>query len=91
MTFGCCVQAVRHAEAFMVLCDSGLSLEARASARAALEHAVTVEWAYFRVGGLDRLANSATAARCDVQGRCSAPARNDTVLIQEVSVQTAHH
>jgi hypothetical protein len=69
MTFGCCVQAARYAEAYMVLCDSGLSLEARASARAALEHAVTVEWAYFRVGGLDRLANSATATSWDIRDR----------------------
>lgn len=69
MTFGCCVQAVRYAEAYMVLCDNNLSLEARASARAALEHAVTVEWAYFRVGGLDRLANSATATSWDIQDR----------------------
>lgn len=69
MTFGCCVQTVRYAEAYMMLCNNGLSLEARAPARAALEHAVTVEWAYFRVGGLDRLANSATATSWDIRDR----------------------
>lgn len=69
MTFGCCVQTVRYAEAYLVLCENALSLEARAPARAALEHAVTAEYAYLRRDGLDQLAASADRASWSIRDR----------------------
>jgi hypothetical protein len=69
MTFGCCVQTVRYAEAYLVLCENGLSLEARAPARSALEHAVTAEYAYLRRDGLDQLAASADHTSWSIRDR----------------------
>jgi len=59
LLFGTCVQTIRYAEAYLALCKGDLSLEARTVARAALEHAATAEYAYFRVDGLDQFAASA--------------------------------
>lgn len=69
MIFGVCIQTVRYAEAYLVLYKQGLSLEARAIARSAIEHAATSEYAYFRVGGLDELAVSAERAGWSLNDR----------------------
>lgn len=69
MTFGCCVQTARFAEAYLVLMKSGLSLEGRALARAALEHAATAQFAYLKPDGFDRLANQASAAEWSLNER----------------------
>jgi len=55
MTFGCCMQTIRYAESFLAMSREGFSNEAGALARAALEHAATVEYSYMRVDGLDQL------------------------------------
>jgi hypothetical protein len=69
MTFGCCVQTVRYAEAFLILRGQGFSLESRTTARAALEHAATVEFAFLHVGGLDMLARSAEHTSYSIRER----------------------
>lgn len=69
MVFGVCLQTVRYAEAYLVLYKQGLSLEARAIARSAIEHAATAEYAYFRVDGLDELAVSAERAGWSLKDR----------------------
>ena len=69
LLFGTCVQTVRYAEAYLTLCKRGLSLEARAIARVALEHAATAEYAYFRVDGLDRLVASAEQQTWNLRAR----------------------
>lgn len=69
MIFGVCLQTVRYAEAYLVLYKQGLSLEARAIARSAIEHAATAEYAYFRVAGLDELAVSAERAGWSLKDR----------------------
>lgn len=69
MTWGVCVQTVRYAEAYLVLCKFGLSLEARAIARAAIEHAATAEYAYFYVDGLDKLAATADEGAWSLRDR----------------------
>lgn len=69
MTFGCCVQTVRYAEAFLVLREKGFTLESRTTARAALEHAATVEFAFLHVDGLDMLARSADQASFTIRQR----------------------
>lgn len=69
MTFGCCVQTIRFAEAYLVLVEQGLTLEARTAARAALEFAATIEFAYLRKDGLDMLSNSAERASWSLEQR----------------------
>lgn len=49
------VQAIRHAEASLVLRENGFGNEATICTRAALEHAVTSQWCYFTKTGIDRL------------------------------------
>src|SRR6478609_2668931 len=55
------MQAIRHSAAFMTLRRTMFSREADVCARAALEHSVTAQWAYFSRDGVDRLANSVEA------------------------------
>lgn len=69
MTYGCCCQTARYAEAYLALSELGMTLEARTPARAALEHAVTVEFAYLRTGGLDMLAASSAWASWSIDDR----------------------
>jgi hypothetical protein len=54
--FGICTQAVRNAEAYIVCEQAGFVREAQTLSRAALEHAVTAQWCYFRETGISRLA-----------------------------------
>ncbi|MBN9629638.1 MAG: hypothetical protein J0I18_03380 [Actinobacteria bacterium] len=53
--WGICVQTLRHARAYVVLVDAGFEREAMVLARAALEHAVTAQWAFHWHDGLSRL------------------------------------
>jgi hypothetical protein len=69
MTFGCCVQTVRYAEAFLILRDQGFSLESRTTARAVREHAATVEYAFLHIDGLDMLARTADHTSFSIRER----------------------
>ncbi|MBO1741589.1 hypothetical protein [Leifsonia sp. TF02-11] len=53
--WGICVQTIRHARAYVLLVDSEFEREAMVLARAALEHAVTAQWAFHRYDGLSKL------------------------------------
>ncbi|QNE37938.1 hypothetical protein [Leifsonia shinshuensis] len=53
--WGICVQAIRHARAYVLLVDADFEREAMVLARAALEHAVTAQWAFHRHDGLSKL------------------------------------
>jgi hypothetical protein len=57
--YGLCRQALNHARAAWAVIDAGLTLEAGVNIRAALEHAVTAQWAYFTPDGVSRLVASA--------------------------------
>lgn len=53
--YGLCQQALNHSRAALVLIDAGLSVEATVNIRAALEHAVTAQWAFLTPNGIQRL------------------------------------
>jgi len=52
--FGACAQTLRYGEVYANLWEAGDSREAIPIARAALEHAVTAQWAFHTEGGVDR-------------------------------------
>ena len=56
---GVCSQAIRHCQAAMILSDAGFQREATVNVRAALEHAVTAQWAQYATGQRGRLLKGA--------------------------------
>lgn len=52
--FGACAQTLRYGEVYASLWQAGSSREAVPIARAALEHAITAQWAFHTEGGIDR-------------------------------------
>jgi hypothetical protein len=54
LLFGPCARTIRYADAYLTLEKAGFSSEGIPLARAALEHAVTVQWVYLRAGGIER-------------------------------------
>lgn len=54
LLFGVIVRTVRYADAFLDLMELGKEPEAAPLARAALEHAVTLQWVFVSDGGIDR-------------------------------------
>lgn len=55
LMIGPCLQVMKYAQAFLLLTDSGFTREAEPLARAALEHAVTMQWSYLTKDGIDRM------------------------------------
>lgn len=53
----------RAAKAYLLLEKNGFAAEGRVIVRSALEHAVTAQWAYLTVGGIDRLEVSLLSKR----------------------------
>ncbi|WP_426303151.1 DUF5677 domain-containing protein [Arthrobacter sp. R-11] len=52
---GLCQQALNHSRAAWVVVDAGFPVEATVNIRAALEHAVTAQWAFLTPNGVKRL------------------------------------
>lgn len=52
--WGPAVQTIRHSQATFYLIDGDFTREAMVNARAALEHAITVQWVLHREGGLEQ-------------------------------------
>lgn len=63
MLYGPITQAIRFAKASAVLSNNGHRIEAQVLARSALEYAVTVQYAYLRTDGLDRLEKTSILKR----------------------------
>ncbi len=57
--FGIMQRVRRFAKAYLKLAKEGYATEARLFVRGALEHAVTAQWVFYTVGGVDRLRVSA--------------------------------
>lgn len=57
--YGLCQQALNHARAALAVIDSGFPVEASVNIRAALEHAVTAQWAFLTPNGVTRLVDGA--------------------------------
>lgn len=55
LMIGPCLQVMKYAQAYLLLADSGFTREAEPLARAALEHAVTMQWSYLTKDGIDRM------------------------------------
>lgn len=53
--FGLCSRVRRYAQGYLRLDKSGFGPEGTVLVRAALEHAITAQWAYCTPGGVDRL------------------------------------
>jgi len=53
--FGLIQRVRRLAQAYVRLSADGFGVEAEILVRAALEHAITAQWAYLTIGGVDRL------------------------------------
>lgn len=56
---GLCQQALNHSQAAWAVIDAGFPLEASINIRAALEHAVTAQWAFLTPSGVSRLVDGA--------------------------------
>lgn len=56
--FGIIQRVRRLSQAWVRLEKAGFSVEARMLVRAALEHAVTAQWVFYTVGGVDRMRHS---------------------------------
>lgn len=54
LLFGVIVRTMRYADAFLDLMNSGKQPEAVPLARAALEHAITLQWVFVSDGGVNR-------------------------------------
>lgn len=59
----------RAARAYLILEKQGFAAEGRALVRSALEHAVTMQWAYLTPDGIDRLEVRLLQARVDYANR----------------------
>ncbi|WP_292787391.1 MULTISPECIES: hypothetical protein [unclassified Microbacterium] len=66
----------RAAKAYLLLEKNGYAAEGRVIVRSALEHAVTAQWAYLMVGGIERLEVSLRAKRHEYT-RSSRPGDED--------------
>lgn len=66
--FGLVQRVRRLAEAYLRLDRAGFAPEASVLLRAALEHAVTAQWAYLTPGGVDRLYVTLVRAQADLAG-----------------------
>lgn len=60
---GVALRIARNAEAYLVLVDSGHSLEATPLARAAFEHAVTLQWIFVTLTGPSRFRHQVDSDR----------------------------
>jgi len=54
LLFGLAARTVKYSDAYLLLTRSNFESQATPLARAALEHAVTLQWAYLIDGGVDR-------------------------------------
>jgi hypothetical protein len=64
--FGLVQRVRRFAQAYLRLEKAGFATEASVLLRAALEHAVTAQWAYLTPGGVDRLHVTLARAQADL-------------------------
>lgn len=86
--YGVCAQAIRYANAYVVLVKAGRPREAVALARQALEHAGTAMWAHFIDGALDRLVATIEETHFDFYRKMSAYLGNPE-LLQEIEKKEA--
>ncbi|MFE6995050.1 DUF5677 domain-containing protein [Microbacterium sp. NPDC057659] len=69
MLFGLCAQVIRYAKGWKSLLSAGLPIEGRLLVRSAIEYAVTAQYVYLSVGGLDRLFKSAQSGQRELLAR----------------------
>lgn len=74
------MQVLRFCQASAVLSKKGLHIESQVIARSALEYAATVQYAYLRVDGLDRLAKSTSAGQVELFMQLAAWHHEDAYL-----------
>lgn len=65
LLFGVVGRTIRFADGYLRLCELGFMSEAVPLARAALEHAVTVQWVYIMEGGVGRYQRAVVQDRRD--------------------------
>ncbi|WP_029251546.1 DUF5677 domain-containing protein [Paraoerskovia marina] len=83
LLFGVIGRTVRFADGYLKLCELGSMSEGVPLARAALEHAVTVQWVYIMKGGVGRYHRAVIQDRRDHFARLT-DWLNDTELLAEV-------
>jgi hypothetical protein len=65
LLYGLIARSTRYAAAYATLLDAGAEAEAVPLARVAIEHAITLQWVFTTVGGIDRLRTSVAHDRND--------------------------
>lgn len=77
LLFGIIVRTMRYADAFLVLMNSRMEPEAVPLARAALEHAVTLQWVFTVDGGINRFSREVAHDRISHYTKLASWLRNE--------------
>lgn len=89
MLFGLVQRVRRLAQAYLRLDHAGFASEASVLIRAALEHAVTAQWAYITPGGVDRLHVTLARAQADLAGKMTGYSKDPEWVARERQLRAA--
>ncbi|MHA6668609.1 hypothetical protein ACX3O0_07040 [Homoserinimonas sp. A447] len=87
--FGLVQRVRRLAQAYLRLDSAGFGNEASALVRAALEHAVTAQWAYLTPGGVDRLHVTLARAQADLASGMTSYSKDPEWVTRERQLRDA--